>query len=148
MRHLPVIERGAERSLQLDVARRVTFQQGLKHAELDVIGIEMLCADEFNVGAGQPASHRPRIAPARVRHEARVGVACGVGAASSLAVFGQMLAPASRQKRVEVPRRTQVGVNVAIDDAQARRGVPCWGAESVDVTFEYQAHVRFSLSRG
>ena len=52
MRHLPVIEGRAKRRLQLDVARRVAFQQRLEHTELDVIGIEMLCADEVDVGTG------------------------------------------------------------------------------------------------
>ena len=145
MRHLPVVEGRAQCRLQLHVARRVAFEQGLEHAELDVVGVEMLGANEVDVGAGQAANRRPRITPARVRHEARIGAARGVDAAGPLAVFGQMLAPARRQERVEVARRAQVGVDVAVDDAQARLGV---ASRRVDVTFEHQAHVRFSLSRG
>src|SRR6185295_19725137 len=97
--------------LQLDVAWRVAFQQGLEYAELDVVGVEMLGADEVDVGTRQAASGRPRITPARVRHEARIRAARRIDAAGSLAVFGQMLAPARRQELVEIARRAQVGMD-------------------------------------
>src|SRR5262245_43584715 len=108
----------------------------------------MLRADEVDIGAGQATTRGPRVTPARVRHKARIGAACRVDAARSLAVFGQMLTPARGQKRVEVARRSQVGVYVAVDDAQARLGVTRWGAGAIKITFEHQAHLGVSLSRG
>jgi hypothetical protein len=46
---LPVVERRTESCLQLNISRGVAFQQGLEHAELNVVGVEMLGADKVDI---------------------------------------------------------------------------------------------------
>jgi len=105
------------------VAGDVRVEQRFQHAERDVGGVQVLLAHEIDVGARKPTAGRPCIPPAGVGREARIGAACGVGAADELVVLRQILPPPRRQIRIEIARGFHVGMDVGVDDADPRGGL-------------------------
>src|SRR5262245_10189042 len=122
-RQLPVIDGALDRGAEFEILLREDEEvEHLQNAELDVERIEMLLAHEIEVRARRPAGRRPGIAPRDQRRGARIGRGADIGRTQMAAIGLQVLLPAFGQELVEVRMRMDARMDIAIDDAQPRRG--------------------------
>src|SRR3981189_2163379 len=82
----------------------------------------MLLLHEIEIGAGRAAGRRPGIAPRDQGRRARVRRGADIGRAQMAAVGLQMLLPALWQEGIEIAVRVNARMDIAVDDAQPRRG--------------------------
>ena len=73
LRDLPLVDRAAERRRVAGVLLTARRGQAVEHAEMHVVGVEVLFAQETQVGAGRQARRRPRVGAGRPRRALGVG---------------------------------------------------------------------------
>ena len=118
---LPVVHGPCKRGAVVHIALAAcTGAQGHENAVLHPIGIEVLLAHKVEVRAGRAAVRRPGVAARHVGRHARISERLGQCLANVPAVSFEMMLPARREIRLEIGSRAQVGMNIAVDDGEAR----------------------------